>query len=1156
MAFSLSTSAKANLTANYADLFDVTYERHPIIPNGLLEAVAFAQTRIQHITGNNHGCLGLPQVKGVMGLTKDGEGYFRNNLDFVARLSEIDRNDIIENPADNIEAYAIAYEKLMRRTRTATIDFRGHDQLLKTLSEIPWHKNNASDYALSSFTYEVFRFLMTERYQTLFEFPSYEIDLLSIYGEQNLDMLRSQKILVSTEAVIGEDGREFESMDRTDEYGPALWEATPACNYSSRSGTPISAVTIHTIQGSYAGAISWAQNCATNVSYHYVVRSSDGQVTQMLLEADKGWHVGSENPYTIGIEHEGYVDDPVWYTEALYTSSVDLVRDITESGYGINPLRTYHGVATAGVLTIGACTKIKGHQHFPGASHTDPGIHWDWEHYYQLINDDPAVYEYTASTGTLFDSGGAAEDYENDERFLYLIAPDGASTVTLSVISFDLELDWDYLRIYDGDNLDAPLIGTYTGTDIDDIITSSGGSISLEFRSDCGITRPGWEINWSSTIGDGIGDEIAPTTEVLVDATWYTEDFEAFFEDEDDSLGSGIHKQYIQVIDYDGVEWRANADRGYFSDNFDLVIHPEWISVSGDWDIFDEVLRQSNEDNGNTNIYADVNQNDYDRYLYHWAGKMSGVGDNKRAGLHFMCDDATLTNRGNSYFVWFREDDNKLQVYKVTDDVFECVEDLEYAFSPDLWYDFKTTYDKETGEIDVWINNVHELSWIDAEPITTGDAVSFRSGNSTYYINNFKIYHSRSEAETVLVGPAGDARYQNPDPFTPACKVKSIVVDSTKNVSTIGSDLIDVDWTPPVAIDWVNDGLADDIATTTSNTELTANWANSFDTHSGLARYWYAIGTTPGDSNIVSWTDNWYADTVVHDGLELTFGETYYFSICAENGAGLLSDTVFSDGQLLIEPTEPPVADFITENTNLCGADSVLLENSSMDAVSYEWFIPDGTPSYSTAVNPYVTFPLTGIYPVTLVATGPGGEDTLILSVAVNIDAAPIALFEPSATIVPIEDATITFDNSSLNADGYYWSFGDGEFSADEDPWHEYTALGTFEVALIAINGDCPNDTAHASILVTDTYGIDQFQPSDVEVYPNPAKDWVFLKSIHSLNQFQFKIYDATGRSVYIGSGIKTDKGYQIPVHDLSSGVYQLEISDGNGSLVKQLVIE
>lgn len=288
LAISQNTFAKSNLTANYADLFDETYERHPIIPNGLLEAVAFAQTRIQHKEGNNHGCIGLPQVRGVMGLTANGQGYFRNNLDFIVRLSAIDRQDIIDHPADNIEAYAISYENLMRRTSTRTNDFKGHDQILKTLSEIPWNVNDASDFALSCFTYEVFNFLKNEQYQILFDFPGYTIDLAGIYGEQNLSMLTSQRILISEEAVIDEDGRTYEGMDRTDEYGPALWEATPACNYSSRFGTAISAVTVHTIQGSYAGAISWAQNCAANVSYHYVVRSSDEQVTQMLLEEDKG----------------------------------------------------------------------------------------------------------------------------------------------------------------------------------------------------------------------------------------------------------------------------------------------------------------------------------------------------------------------------------------------------------------------------------------------------------------------------------------------------------------------------------------------------------------------------------------------------------------------------------------------------------------------------------------------------------------------------------------------------------------------------------------------------------------------------------------------------------------------------------------------------
>jgi hypothetical protein len=62
------------------------------------------------------------------------------------------------------------------------------------------------------------------------------------------------------------------------------------------------------------------------VSSHYVVRSSDGQITQMVAEKDTAWHARSANPYSIGIEHEGYVDQPSWFTDAMYRSSAALTR--------------------------------------------------------------------------------------------------------------------------------------------------------------------------------------------------------------------------------------------------------------------------------------------------------------------------------------------------------------------------------------------------------------------------------------------------------------------------------------------------------------------------------------------------------------------------------------------------------------------------------------------------------------------------------------------------------------------------------------------------------------------------------------------------------------------------------------------------------------
>ena len=46
----------------------------------------------------------------------------------------------------------------------------------------------------------------------------------------------------------------------------------------------------------------------------------------------------------------------------------------------------------------------------------------------------------------------------------------------------------------------------------------------------------------------------------------------------------------------------------------------------------------------------------------------------------------------------------------------------------------------------------------------------------------------------------------------------------------------------------------------------------------------------------------------------------------------------------------------------------------------------------------------------------------------------------------------VTFTNASLNADTYSWDFGDGESSTETSPSHTYTADGTYDVTLTAIN--------------------------------------------------------------------------------------------------------
>jgi len=158
-------------------------------------------------------------------------------------------------------------------------------------------------------------------------------------------------------------------------------------------------VTIHTIQGSYTSAINWFKNCDANVSAHYVIRSSDGQITQMVREADKAWHVGTSNGYTVGIEHEGYVSDPgTWYTDAMYNASALLSRDILNSR-GL-ARKVFNGLPYWNSKPADSEYNVKGHVNYANQSHTDPGSGWNWPRYRDLVNPPSTAWETIVDNAT------------------------------------------------------------------------------------------------------------------------------------------------------------------------------------------------------------------------------------------------------------------------------------------------------------------------------------------------------------------------------------------------------------------------------------------------------------------------------------------------------------------------------------------------------------------------------------------------------------------------------------------------------------------------------------------------------------------------------------------------------------------------------------
>ncbi|MGP3972612.1 N-acetylmuramoyl-L-alanine amidase [Streptomyces sp. 8N114] len=137
----------------------------------------------------------------------------------------------------------------------------------------------------------------------------------------------------------------------------------------------IDRVIIHVTQGSAAAAVKVFRNPAHQAAAHYIV-CHDGEIIQMIRELDVAFHASNKeyNERSVGIEHEGWIDRPQDFTDAMYRSSAKLTAGIC-SRYGFPADRRH----------------ILGHNEVPGADHTDPGRHWDWDKYLRLVRTEMKV---------------------------------------------------------------------------------------------------------------------------------------------------------------------------------------------------------------------------------------------------------------------------------------------------------------------------------------------------------------------------------------------------------------------------------------------------------------------------------------------------------------------------------------------------------------------------------------------------------------------------------------------------------------------------------------------------------------------------------------------------------------------------------------------
>ena len=116
---------------------------------------------------------------------------------------------------------------------------------------------------------------------------------------------------------------------------------------------------------------------------------------------------------------------------------------------------------------------------------------------------NPCLSDYNATYTDSFGEFGCPNGIQNDiYSFWTVTVPASQGVIVASFTEFSLELNSDFLYVYDGDNANAPLLATITGSNLPDDVTSSGRSLYFLLVTDATIRSQGFYVKYTSIESD------------------------------------------------------------------------------------------------------------------------------------------------------------------------------------------------------------------------------------------------------------------------------------------------------------------------------------------------------------------------------------------------------------------------------------------------------------------------------------------------------------------------------------------------------------------------------------------------------------------------------------------------------------------------------
>lgn len=202
-----------------------------------------------------------------------------------------------------------------------------------------------------------------------------------------------------------------------------------------------------------------------------------------------------------------------------------------------------------------------------------------------------------------------------------------------------------------------------------------------------------------------------------------------------------------------------------------------------------------------------------------------------------------------------------------------------------------------------------------------------------------------------------------------------------------------------------------------------------------------------------------------------TIGQFVYAICVNEYRNNILIGKTRRDFQVNVVPCPSLVVAALQTPIINCGSNTVLFQNNSIGASTYDWNFGDPTTLSDTShlTTPFYTYPDTGSYTVTLIAHS--AFDVNCADTTTGI----VHLYPPfnadfTSNSVPCSYDFNFADTSGNNGSGvtveWQWNFGDNGTSTLHNPTHTYSSPGIYNVNLIAFSSLGCIDTILKTVIV------------------------------------------------------------------------------------------